>query len=256
MINARKLDNCFLACGLRENMTGTDYARRAVMMYRPDMRMTKELYPAIAAAVNTTPGAVERAIRHAIETGFDRCGYNDEVMTMFGNTMAVPLHPAVDGLQALASHEAVEVIGPVLVPFRNKDVSQTMPPHHVIAPAAQCLDYGGPIVAVDFRRVKGQRHEEVEAVRKCQPPKLGPGPAHGAHHVGPLGFLPLFPGARDTLRVILAPPGDLPPRFPEDRSRADKHVRASVWVVVNQPIMGDFMDILDHPRSHSDGIMS
>ena len=87
MINAQKLDNCFLACGLRENMTGTDYARRAVMMYRPDMRMSKELYPAIAAAVNTTPGAVERAIRHAIETGFDRCGYNDEVVTMFGNTI-------------------------------------------------------------------------------------------------------------------------------------------------------------------------
>ena len=29
----------------------------------------------------------ERAMRHAIESGFDRCGYNDEVLSMFGNTI-------------------------------------------------------------------------------------------------------------------------------------------------------------------------
>lgn len=87
MINAQKLDNVLLTCGLRENLLGTDYTRRAVMVYRPGMSLTNELYPAVAAAVGSTPGRVERAMRHAIESGFDRCGYSDEVMTMFGNTI-------------------------------------------------------------------------------------------------------------------------------------------------------------------------
>lgn len=87
MINAQKLDNVLLTCGLRENLLGTDYTRRAVTMYRPGMSMTKELYPAVAAAVGSTPSRVERAMRHAIETGFDYAGYTDAVMTMFGNTI-------------------------------------------------------------------------------------------------------------------------------------------------------------------------
>ena len=87
MINEKKLDNVLLTCGLRDNLLGTDYARRAVRMYRPGMAMTKELYPAIAAAVGSSGARVERAIRHAIETGFDRCGYDNEVLTMFGNTI-------------------------------------------------------------------------------------------------------------------------------------------------------------------------
>lgn len=87
MINEKKLDNVLHACGLRENLTGTEYARRAVIMYRPGMRATMELYPALAAAVGSSPSRVERAMRHAIESGFDRCGYSDEVMTMFGNTI-------------------------------------------------------------------------------------------------------------------------------------------------------------------------
>lgn len=87
MINAQKLDNVLLTCGLRDNLLGTDYTRRAVRLYQPGMSITKELYPAIAAAVGSSSSRVERAMRHAIESGFDRCGYSDEVMTMFGNTI-------------------------------------------------------------------------------------------------------------------------------------------------------------------------
>lgn len=87
MINEQKLDKVLLDCGLRDNLLGTDYVRRAVANYRPGMSLTKELYPVIAAAANTTPSRVERAMRHAIESGFDRCGYNDEVLSMFGNTI-------------------------------------------------------------------------------------------------------------------------------------------------------------------------
>lgn len=87
MINEQKLDNVLLTCGLRDNLLGTDYTRRAVRLYRPGMSITKELYPAIAAAASTSPSRVERAMRHAIETGFDRCGYSDEILSMFGNTI-------------------------------------------------------------------------------------------------------------------------------------------------------------------------
>ena len=76
-----------LDCGLRDNLLGTDYVRRAVAIYRPGMSLTKELYPEIAAAANSTPSRVERAMRHAIETGFVRCGYTDRVMSIFGNTI-------------------------------------------------------------------------------------------------------------------------------------------------------------------------
>ena len=85
--NAQKLDEMLLECGLRDSLVGTDYTRRAVMMYTPGMSMTKELYPGIAAAVGSSPSRVERAMRHAIETGFDRCGYTERVMNIFGNTI-------------------------------------------------------------------------------------------------------------------------------------------------------------------------
>ena len=85
--NAQKLDAMLLECGLRDSLVGTDYVRRAAMMYTPGMSMTKELYPGVAAAVGSSPSRVERAMRHAIETGFDRCGYTERVMTIFGNTI-------------------------------------------------------------------------------------------------------------------------------------------------------------------------
>lgn len=83
----KNLDSMLLACGLRDNLSGTDYARRAIMMYKPGMSIGKEVYPAIAAACGTRSSRVERAMRHAIESGFQRCGFDDEVITMFGNTI-------------------------------------------------------------------------------------------------------------------------------------------------------------------------
>ena len=87
MINEQKLDKALLDCGLRDNLTGTAMIRIAVHAFRPGMAVTKELYPDIAKAVGSTPSRVERAMRHAIESGFDRCGYDHSVMEMFGNTI-------------------------------------------------------------------------------------------------------------------------------------------------------------------------
>lgn len=49
--------------------------------------MTKELYPMVAAAHDTTASRVERAIRHAIECAWDR-GDIDTLQHYFGNTIS------------------------------------------------------------------------------------------------------------------------------------------------------------------------
>lgn len=87
MIDKQKVDKTLLACGLRDRLVGTMYIRFALDAYTPGMSFTKELYPTIAKAMGSTPSRVERAMRHAIESGFDRCGYDAEVMELFGNSI-------------------------------------------------------------------------------------------------------------------------------------------------------------------------
>lgn len=55
--------------GYSSRMSGTWHLLKAVEMTRQSGRplmMTKELYPAIARSMGTTPAAVERSIRHSI----------------------------------------------------------------------------------------------------------------------------------------------------------------------------------------------
>ena len=84
--NEKKLDQMLMDVGFREAQSGTEYVRQAVKMYEPRMSLTKELYPAIAQAANSTPARVERAMRHAIESAFDRSRY-DTVYAFFGNSI-------------------------------------------------------------------------------------------------------------------------------------------------------------------------
>ena len=84
--NEQKLDQLLMDVGLREVLSGTEYIRQAVKLYEPRMSLTKELYPAIAQAVGSTPSRVERAMRHAIETAFDRSRY-DTMYAFFGNAI-------------------------------------------------------------------------------------------------------------------------------------------------------------------------
>ena len=48
--------------------------------------ITKEIYPGIAIKFNTTSSRVERAIRHAIEVGWNR-GRVDTINKLFGYTV-------------------------------------------------------------------------------------------------------------------------------------------------------------------------
>ena len=50
-------------------------------------RITKELYPGIAARFDTTASKVERAIRHAIEVAWSR-GKMDTINDLFGYTVS------------------------------------------------------------------------------------------------------------------------------------------------------------------------
>lgn len=72
-INKQKLEEIMLDLGHAENLLGTGYLRHGVELYDQGMRrMTKELYPAIAEMTGSTPTRVERAMRHSIETAWDR----------------------------------------------------------------------------------------------------------------------------------------------------------------------------------------
>ena len=87
MINAQKLDETMLELGHSDNLIGTDYLRQGIALYEAGARaITKELYPAIAKAANSTPARVERTMRHSIERAWER-GSWDAQMRCFGHSI-------------------------------------------------------------------------------------------------------------------------------------------------------------------------
>lgn len=76
--------------GIPAHIKGYHYLREAILLAigNSDMleSVTKQLYPAVARKFETSPSRVERAIRHAIETAWDR-GDVDTLNTMFGYTI-------------------------------------------------------------------------------------------------------------------------------------------------------------------------
>ncbi len=78
--------------GIPAHIKGYHYLREAIILSINDPEMlesiTKILYPTVAETFSTTPSRVERAIRHAIETAWDR-GDVDVLNGMFGYTISV-----------------------------------------------------------------------------------------------------------------------------------------------------------------------
>ena len=87
MVNEEKLEQIMLELGHRDNILGTGYLRAAVALYDRGMSITKELYPALAAAFASTPIRVERAMRHSITTAWDR-GDQEVQLRYFGYTIS------------------------------------------------------------------------------------------------------------------------------------------------------------------------
>ena len=78
--------------GVPCHIKGHNYLISAIeaAVHNPDLinAITKELYPKIADAHNTTSSRVERAIRHAIEVACDR-GDIENLQEYFGNTISL-----------------------------------------------------------------------------------------------------------------------------------------------------------------------
>lgn len=76
--------------GVPAHIKGYQYIRSAIMMVVENMDLlnfiTKQLYPEIAKAYNTTASRVERAIRHSIEVAWSR-GKPDLMDEIFGYTI-------------------------------------------------------------------------------------------------------------------------------------------------------------------------
>ncbi len=77
--------------GVSANVKGYYYVRYSIELMVNDItlagKITKVLYPKIAEEFNTTPARVERAIRHAIETGWIKANV-DFADKLFGYTVA------------------------------------------------------------------------------------------------------------------------------------------------------------------------
>lgn len=84
------ITNIIHEIGVPAHIKGYHYLRDAITMVVKDMDLlgavTKELYPAIAKANDTTPSRVERAIRHAIEVAWNR-GKLETIDALFGYTV-------------------------------------------------------------------------------------------------------------------------------------------------------------------------
>ncbi len=78
--------------GIPAHIKGYHYLRKAILLSVDDPEMlqsiTKILYPTVAEAFNTSPSRVERAIRHAIESAWNR-GDVDVLNSIFNYNIRV-----------------------------------------------------------------------------------------------------------------------------------------------------------------------
>ena len=85
-----RISSIFLAVGIPAHIKGYQYLREAIKITLRNGgmlgRITKELYPAVAANFSTTASKVERAIRHAIEVAWSR-GKLVAINSIFGYTI-------------------------------------------------------------------------------------------------------------------------------------------------------------------------
>lgn len=100
--------------GMPTHVLGYEYSREALLIALGNKdilrSITKELYPAVAQAFNTTPSGVERAIRHAVELAWDR-GDIDTIQKVFGFTVSSKKGKPTNSefLSALADHLRLEL---------------------------------------------------------------------------------------------------------------------------------------------------
>lgn len=86
-----EVSETLISLGVPAHIRGYQYLRDAIMMAVQNKDVlnlvTKVLYPAVARMNNTTPGRVERSMRHAIELSWAR-GDREAIADMFGYPVA------------------------------------------------------------------------------------------------------------------------------------------------------------------------
>lgn len=85
----RIINELFKELGIPTSLCGNEYALEAILMYskKEKTSITNEIYPEIAKKYNTTASRVERAIRHAIESSWER-GNTKNIDRIFGYTVS------------------------------------------------------------------------------------------------------------------------------------------------------------------------
>lgn len=96
-----------LEMSIPASMLGYTYLKEAIIMVTEDQSIlrgvTKRLYPAIAEKFQTTPARVERAMRHSIETAWER-GNLENLYRRFRHTVSPRTgHPTVSEFVARAA---------------------------------------------------------------------------------------------------------------------------------------------------------
>lgn len=90
-ISEKEITQLLRRLGIPAHIKGYHYIRTAIMMCvaNPELlgAITKELYPEVAKAHDTTSSRAERAIRHAVEVSFDRID-QDIYMEVFQYTVS------------------------------------------------------------------------------------------------------------------------------------------------------------------------
>lgn len=83
----KKIAHIFITIGIPANLSGYKYFREAIKltMDEPNIinNITTRLYPKIAQMFDTSPSKVERAMRHAIDTSYNR-GKMENINSLFG----------------------------------------------------------------------------------------------------------------------------------------------------------------------------
>ena len=89
--NSSRICTILRDLGVPEHLSGYVYLVEAVELVVKDpgylRRVTTGLYPDVAKKYQTSPTRTERAIRHAIETAWNRCDL-DTLAYYFGNTIS------------------------------------------------------------------------------------------------------------------------------------------------------------------------
>ena len=94
------INRVFFSLGIPACINGYFYMREAIKIIVLERGfgdgITKRVYPGVAKKFNTTPGKVERSIRHAIEVGFNR-GRIDKINSLFQITAFLPKEKPTNG---------------------------------------------------------------------------------------------------------------------------------------------------------------